>query len=111
MKKSILGIGWISLPPYEEVVLSYVPTDAPGRLQLEIAALERAKQVAVANEDFGRAKELKEEIEILTKNSSKLVELEDRKKKAVEEENYSLAQQIKKEIDALKAGFEGPTNQ
>lgn len=92
-------------PPYEEVVLTIVPNDASSRLQLEIATLERAKKAAVENEDFGRAKELKEEIDNLTKNSAKLVELEDRKKKAVEEENYSLAQQLKKEIDSLKAGL------
>mmetsp|Transcript_16128 Transcript_16128/g.44039 ORF Transcript_16128/g.44039 Transcript_16128/m.44039 type:complete len:886 (+) Transcript_16128:261-2918(+) len=69
----------------------------------KIRELARAKDAAVANEDYDEAKRLKASIDRLKVVGQKVAQLEARKRAAVEKEDYDTAKLIKIDIDKLRA--------
>lgn len=72
----------------------------------KIRELVRAKEQAVAAEDYDEAKRLKFSIERLKVVGQKIAQLEARKRAAVEKEDYDLAKGLKLDIDKLRAAGE-----
>jgi len=68
----------------------------------ELEQLERAKGLAIAEEDFIQAKQLKEQIDQLKKHAEQLLRLEQRKEIAIQNEDYDAAMLIKQEIQKLR---------
>ncbi|KAJ9516820.1 hypothetical protein QJQ45_027229 [Haematococcus lacustris] len=69
---------------------------------VKIRELARAKDLAVANEDYDEAKRLKASIDRLKVVGQKIAQLEARKRAAVEKEDYDTAKLIKADIDKLR---------
>jgi len=69
----------------------------------KIRDLARAKDLAVANEDYDEAKRLKASIDRLKVVGQKIAQLEARKRAAVEKEDYDTAKLIKVDIDKLRS--------
>ncbi|KAF6260813.1 flagellar associated protein [Scenedesmus sp. NREL 46B-D3] len=67
-----------------------------------IKELARAKDAAVAAEDYDEAKRLKASIERLKMVGGKIAQLEARKRLAVEREDYDLAKALKADIEKLR---------
>ncbi|WIA42558.1 hypothetical protein OEZ86_008540 [Tetradesmus obliquus] len=71
-----------------------------------IKELARAKDAAVAAEDYDEAKRLKASIERLKMVGGKIAQLEARKRLAVEREDYDLAKALKADIEKLRVAGE-----
>ncbi|GAX83265.1 hypothetical protein CEUSTIGMA_g10691.t1 [Chlamydomonas eustigma] len=72
----------------------------------KIRELARAKDAAVAREDYDEAKRIKAGIDRLKVVGQKIAQLEARKRAAVEKEDYDTAKLIKADIDKLRAAGE-----
>ena len=68
----------------------------------ELEQLEKAKSIAISEEDFILAKQLKEQIDQLKKHAEQLLRLEQRKEIAIQNEDYDAAMLIKQEIQRLR---------
>ena len=68
----------------------------------KVRTLENAKTKAVGEEDFDRAKHLKDAIDKLKMAGGQLIQLEAQKKLAIENEDFDSAKVIKFEIERLK---------
>lgn len=71
-------------------------------VQDKIRVLQGAKAKAVEEEDFDRAKHLKDAIDKLMLAGSSLVQLENQKKLAIENEDFDSAKVLKFEIERLR---------
>jgi protein-arginine kinase activator protein McsA len=71
-------------------------------IQDKIRTLNEAKQLAVDEEDFDKAKFLKDAIDKLKLAGSQLVQLELQKRLAIENEDFDSAKVLKVEIERLK---------
>jgi centrosomal protein CEP104 len=71
-------------------------------VQDKIRVLQTAKLKAVDEEDFDRAKHLKDAIDKLMLAGSSLVQLESQKKLAIENEDFDSAKVLKFEIERLR---------
>lgn len=81
------------------------PTD--HRTQELIDRLEAEKRLAAENEDYAKAKELKEKIQRLKDSGELLARLEAQKRHLVENEDYEGAEVVKREIERLIADRNG----
>ncbi|KAG1659551.1 hypothetical protein FOA52_015355 [Chlamydomonas sp. UWO 241] len=72
----------------------------------KIRELARAKDAAVAREDYDEAKRIKASIDRLKVVGQKIAQLEMRKRAAVEKEDYDTAKLIKADMDKLRAAGE-----
>lgn len=75
-----------------------------------IDQLEKEKQMAVEDEDYARAKLLKEQIQKVKESMDIVARLEQQKKVLVENEDYEGAEVIKREIANLVGGKSGNNN-
>ena len=66
-----------------------------------IDSLENEKRKAVQNEDYAKAKEIKEQIQKLKDSADMIGQLEQRKRRLVEEEDFEAADIVKREIEKL----------
>ena len=72
-----------------------------------IAEVQRAKGLAVEQEDYDEAKRLKAKIDYMKRIGAQIAELEAQKRSAVEEEDYDTAKSLKMEIGVLRRRLEG----
>ena len=72
-------------------------------IQEKVKVLNEAKLKAVEEEDFDRAKHLKEAIDKLSMAGNQLIQLDVQKKLAIENEDFDSAKVLKFEIDRLKS--------
>jgi hypothetical protein len=71
----------------------------------QIEQLERSKELAIQQEDYQTAKQIKEKIDKLKAVSEQIFRLEQRKEIAIQTEDYDAAKIIKDEIDRLRSHY------
>ena len=92
-----------NLMPRNMKMTSVNETELDPSLQDKLRALSSAKQKAVEQDDFDKAKSLKEVIDKLKVAGQQLLQLETQKKMAVDNEDFDSAKVLKYEIDRLRA--------
>ena len=69
----------------------------------ELEKYEQMKNLAIKNEDYAAAKQIKQNIDFIKKYSEQLFKLEQRKKIAIDNEDYDAAMALKNEIQKLRS--------
>jgi hypothetical protein len=96
------GLGGQGLMPRNLKIAGVNEEELDATIQDKIRTLNAAKLQAVDDEDFDKAKFLKDAIDKLKLAGSQLVQLELQKRLAIENEDFDSAKVLKLEIERLK---------
>jgi len=100
-----------SLPSKSSQFLNKGAQSLDPETALQIKKLQQQKDMAVRDEDFDAAKQLKETIDRLSSIGQQLTDLEEQKRLAIHNEDFDAAKHLKLQIDGLRQSAYHPQQQ